>query len=201
MKIIDIINQSSILFVAVIGSFVIFRMHWLRLELDDYRGRIIDLICRDAGDFKLDYCKDIKIYYDNQFGHLEKQIAIKIKNFEKNKTFYYGLSDGLFDFILKKTIEIGDESGKLKMSALEDMGINLEDTYNLFTKRYNHKKWVLGYLLFSFIVLVGSFLLTYLSISGVDLPFIVNNLIYKLAYLFFILIDFVLLYFLIRNDN
>ena len=39
-EIMSIIASSSISMIAISGTFVVFRLQWLRAQIDDYRGRI-----------------------------------------------------------------------------------------------------------------------------------------------------------------
>jgi len=101
-EILKIIISTAIAFLAIYGTFVIFRLQWLRKEIDDYRNRVIRLITLGSENEEDEYNRIRQIaieqqlyktpeelfdYNDKQFFHHLKRI-LGLKKDERDETYY-----------------------------------------------------------------------------------------------------------------
>lgn len=158
MEILQAINISSIAILAVIGTFVVFRLQWLRRELDDYRGRIISIL-------RLELDGHATLSTPNQ------AMLSNIKNYSekvriKERDEYLAMVDDVFEQDILNIFELNPEFRKIKheIPKPNNQGpfviTTLGGSFDLFQRRLNQRRSVLIFFKKILIILLLSFLLT-----------------------------------------
>jgi hypothetical protein len=159
METFPIIANASIALLAVIGTFVVFRLQWLRKEIDDYRMRLIHFLVKN--------CKNSYTFY-----------------FNKNDKKFLNFLDSNYCNLNNVKIQIGPDE------------ISFEETYEIFKKRYLHKKKVLIFFFITILIFISFFSISILKLLQINLMDIYNllPLFFLLSIIFVSIALFVLLY-------
>lgn len=151
------INTSSIAFLAVYCALVIFRFQWLRKEVDDYRGRVINILTVSRA----------SLSEDNRL----RAIAIRDSKIAKSNEELFDLDDNaLNEYTLKMIkIEKKEEDRNLLVCDLS-LGEGLQShtlkhSHKLFQKRHKRLKELKNHFIYSSIALLFSFFVS-LALMG-----------------------------------
>ena len=159
MSLLSVITTSSAAFIAILGTFVVFRLQWLRKEIDDYRGRIIDIL--HPGPYVENVLTD---QYTQEFETLKK---LPEKYRGKDKEELYDKKDKQFASDLKEIINSDEKIKELPLIIRDFVGphkhATLGGSCKLFNSRYSQKRKVL-----LFTRLSGAFLLISFFVSAAE---------------------------------
>ena len=161
MNFLSVINTSSIVFIAILGTFIVFRLQWLRKEIDDYRGRITELLHPDR-------------VIEGTLAENSRSVlgTIRERYPTKDKDALYGKSDKQFHDYLKEIIKI-DGAKDVPLVTRDFVGQHIHTTlggsYKLFNKRHSQRLSILDYFLGSGSFLLISFVVSAAEIAGQEL--------------------------------